>query len=114
LITPPSTIFAGAFQPGSAEDFSTLLETEQVKIERIVSHGQASPPDFWYDQPDDEWVLLLRGAATLELEQTGIIELVTGSYLHLPKRLRHRVVSTSEDAVWLAVHIKEGAGNAAG
>lgn len=83
-----------------------LLETEQVKIERIVSHAQASPPDFWYDQPDDEWVLLLRGTATLEVEQGGTIELVMGSYLQIPKHVRHRVERTSEDAVWLAVHLR--------
>lgn len=41
------------------ECFDTLLATPGVRIERIVSNGQASPPEFWYDQEDVEWVALL-------------------------------------------------------
>lgn len=41
-------------EPGLAEEFVTLLETPAVKVEQIISHGQASPPDFWYSQAWDE------------------------------------------------------------
>ena len=39
-----------------------------VRIERIISHGHASPADFWYDQAQHEWVIVLKGAARLQFE----------------------------------------------
>ena len=51
--------------PGHREEeaFEDLASGEGTRIQRIVSHGHASPPDFWYDQGEHEWVLLLAGAA---------------------------------------------------
>ena len=43
------------------ELFTTLVAASDLRIERIVSHGHASPADFWYDQPQDEWVMVLKG-----------------------------------------------------
>ena len=34
-----------------------------TKIERIVSRGHASPEDFWYDQEENEWVMVVKGTA---------------------------------------------------
>ena len=42
-----------------------LLRAADVRIERIISHGHASPADFWYDQDQHEWVIVLKGAARL-------------------------------------------------
>ncbi|HEX9556312.1 MAG TPA: cupin, partial [Reyranella sp.] len=50
---------------GAAERVEVLAQGAAVRIERIVSTGQASPPGFWYDQAEAEWVLLLAGAARL-------------------------------------------------
>jgi cupin 2 domain-containing protein len=50
------------------ELFTTLLQTRGVQIERIVSHSHQSPDGFWYDQPTGEWVIVLKGAATVEFE----------------------------------------------
>ncbi len=86
-----------------------LLEQPGVRIERIVSRGHASPEGFWYDQPTDEWVMLLRGAAVLEFQADGQrMELQPGDYVYLPRHCRHRVASTAaqETSVWLAVHIE--------
>ena len=55
-----------------------LVAEEQVRIERIVSHGQASEPGFWYDQDENEWVLVVRGAACLEIEGHGELTLGPG------------------------------------
>lgn len=89
------------------EVFETLFQTEGVHIERIVSHRASSPPDFWYDQDWDEWVVLLKGQASLTLNngQPVTMTLKSGDHLLIPKKQRHRVESTSADAVWLAIHI---------
>ncbi len=94
--------------PASAEEvFEEILRRDGVKIERIVSRGQASPEGFWYDQETHEWVLVLRGRAGLELEgRDGVVELGPGDFLDLPAHCRHRVAWTAADepTIWLAVH----------
>lgn len=86
------------------ELFTTVLEARGVRIERIVSHGHCSPGDFWYDQPENEWVLVLQGAAQLELEHE-IITLNVGDHHLIPAHQKHRVVWTTPDqqTIWLAV-----------
>jgi cupin 2 domain-containing protein len=84
----------------------TLLNTANVRIERIVSHGHASPEGFWYDQATCEWVLLLKGAARLVFEGEESIELRPGSFLNIDAHQRHRVEWTDPDqpTIWLAIH----------
>ncbi len=90
-----------------AEEFRTLLARPGVRIERIVSTGQASPPGFWYDQGWDEWVLLIAGAASLEFDgEPAPRGLGPGDYLHIAPGRRHRVAWTDPDrpTIWLAIH----------
>lgn len=91
---------------GPDEQFATLLERPGVHIERIVSWGHATPPDAPYDQPWDEWVLLVEGAARLWIEGQDEIALGPGDHLLIPAHRRHRVTWTKPDAptIWLAVH----------
>ena len=91
------------------EALNDLLKRPGIRIERIVSTGQASPPDFWYDQPHDEWVIVLSGSAGLLVEGEPEAVLRPGDYVFLPAHCRHRVSSTDTEAptVWLAVHIGE-------
>lgn len=91
------------------ELISVLAENENVKIERIVSDGQASPEDFWYDQEQNEWVLLISGSAVLSIEKDSgaeQCELGPGDHLLIPAHQRHRVESTSQtgQTIWLAVY----------
>jgi cupin 2 domain-containing protein len=86
------------------EVIEPLLTAKNVCIERILSRGQTSPPGFWYDQAQHEWVLLVQGAARLEFpDRTETLG--PGDYLHIPAHQRHRVAWTSpeETTVWLAV-----------
>ncbi|MDB5392074.1 MAG: Cupin domain protein [Planctomycetaceae bacterium] len=88
------------------ELFSTLLTAADVRIERIISRGHASPEGFWYDQDQHEWVIVLRGAARLRLEgEEPPIELRVGDFVNIPAHRRHRVEWTTpnEPTVWLAV-----------
>jgi cupin 2 domain-containing protein len=92
----------------ATEQFSELLRHGHVRIERIVSQGQSSPDGFWYDQDEHEWVLLLEGAARLELGDGTIVALQAGDYYTLPAHTRHRVAWTDpqQRSLWLAVFYK--------
>ena len=105
-------LFAGLPEVLPEELFETLLERPGCRIERIVSRGQSTPAGQWYDQAWDEWVLLLQGAAALQLEgQEEPIELAPGEYLLLPAHCRHRVAWTAngEVTIWLALHLSPAA-----
>ena len=99
-------IYAETDTAAAAEQFVTLFKNDSVKIERIVSHAHASPADFWYDQLEDEWVIVLRGSAVLEFIDGDVVEMNEGDYLVIPRGVRHRVARTGEKTVWLAVHLK--------
>ncbi len=89
------------------EQFSTLLKRSELRIERIVSTGQASPPDFWYDQPGSEWVLVVQGEAKLRFaDEAEARHLKTGDFIEITPRRQHRVDWTPADQVtiWLAIH----------
>ena len=91
------------------ELFTPLLKASNVRIERIVSHGHASPPGFWYDQDDNEWVVVIEGRAAIEFEgRAEPVELRRGSYMNIPAHAKHRIVSTdpNQKTVWLAVHYR--------
>lgn len=99
-------LFDAIEAPVDGEEFRVLLETGAARIERIVSHSHSSPPGFWYDQDEDEWVMIARGTAALEFEAGEIVEMAEGDYLLIPRHVRHRVARTSENTIWLAVHVK--------
>lgn len=86
------------------EVVQTLIQAADVRIERIVSHGHVSPTDFWYDQPDHEWVIVLKGAARLQFEDE-LIEMKPGDFVNIPAFKKHRVDWTTpeEPTIWLGV-----------
>lgn len=91
------------------EVMETLINSGNVRIERIVSSGQSTPEGEWYDQRQDEWVLLLTGSAGLVLEnEEEALILKPGDYVMIPARCRHRVAWTDprEITVWLAVYVE--------
>ena len=88
------------------EQFSQLLAHPGLRIERIVSTGQCSPPDFWYDQEEGEWIALLQGEAGLRFaDEAAVRHLRAGDCLDIAPHRRHRVEWTATDqvTVWLAV-----------
>lgn len=90
------------------EIIETLAESDAVRIERIVSNGQATPEGDWYDQAWDEWVLLLAGSAGLLFEgEDAPRMLAAGDYFLIPAHCRHRVAWTDRhrQTIWLAVHM---------
>jgi len=103
-------IFTALPEALGQEHFFRLFENQSVKIERIVSHSHKSPAGFWYDQPEDEWVMILRGHATLEFEGGEFVEMKEEDYLTIPSHVKHRVHETDPETIWLAVHIMEKEG----
>jgi len=99
-------LFADIAAVKNGEEFLTLFENANAKIERIVSHAHPSPPGLWYDQEEDEWIAVLRGTATLEFAGGERVELQEGDYLTIPRHLKHRVAQTIAETIWLAVHLR--------
>ncbi len=99
LLTPPPS-------PAGAETFDPLLQDSGFRLERIFTPAGTDLPGPWYDQPHDEWVLVVQGRAVLEFAGGLRHALSAGDYLHLPAHCIHRVkeTDTSEPVVWLALH----------
>lgn len=88
------------------ELIETLAEKNGVRIERIVSRGHCSDPEFWYDQDEFEWVIVLQGSANLEFKDSRKnVHLTEGDYLLIKPHEKHRVSFTSSDidTIWLAI-----------
>jgi cupin 2 domain-containing protein len=88
----------------SSEFFTTLIELNHLRVERIVSHGHALPEGFWYDQDEHEWVVVLRGMARVSIEG-DVKDLKPGDFLNIPAHQKHRVEWTAPDepTIWLAI-----------
>lgn len=92
--------------PNSIPDeiFETIISKLNIKIERIISKGHKSEPNFWYDQDQSEWILILKGEARLQFEDK-FVYLTPGDYLNIAAHQRHRIDWTTpeEETIWLAV-----------
>ncbi|GAK43737.1 Cupin 2 conserved barrel domain protein [Tepidicaulis marinus] len=106
---PPLFNFLDVPRPqGPGETLEVLLARKGVRLERIVSLGHATPEGEWYDQRQDEWVMLAAGRAALLIEgEEKAREMKAGDCLFLPAHCRHRVTWTDPESpsVWLALHI---------
>ncbi len=95
-------LFADAEPPSEGERFEALLRHKNLVIERIVSSAAITPTR--YVQAQDEWVAMIQGEATLEVDG-ALFELRAGDHLFLPAGTPHTVRRVSEGALWLAVHL---------
>jgi len=88
-----------------AEVFEDIVRSDHVRIERILSKGQASPASGWYDQDENEWVMVLQGRGILAFDDGSEVELHAGDYINIPAHKKHRVAWTDPDraTIWLVV-----------
>ena len=88
------------------EHFETLVQTDNIHIQRIISKGHTSPKEGWYDQEQNEWVLVLKGAARLEFEDGSEVSMGQGDSLEIPAHVKHKVVWTDGEGetVWVVAH----------
>ncbi|QFT38511.1 MULTISPECIES: cupin domain-containing protein [unclassified Vibrio] len=93
----------------SEEIFEDLLSGYSFRLERIISKGQRSEPDFWYDQDEHEWVVVLTGYARLQYPDGKEVELRAGDHIKIPAHTKHRVSYTTpdEETIWLAIFYKD-------
>lgn len=90
----------------SGEVFEKIAGNGQVSIERIVSKGHTSPESGWYDQQQNEWVIVVKGVAVLTFEDGGDVKLSSGDHVDIPSHTKHKVSWTDPEVetIWLAVH----------
>jgi cupin 2 domain-containing protein len=90
----------------SKEILDEIILTDKIRIERIISKGQTSPENFWYDQEENEWVIVIKGKSKLKIiDEDELIELNEGDYINIPSHKKHRVEWTDPEieTIWLAV-----------
>ena len=87
------------------EVLETLVDTETVFIEKVISTGQITPDGEWYDQDRSEWLIVLQGEGELGYEDGSRIKLTVGDYLLIPAHQKHRVeyTSTEPPCIWLTI-----------
>lgn len=90
------------------EIIETLVKSNNVRIERIISDNHSSPKDFRYDQKKNEFVIVLKGEGIIEFENGKKVVLKEGDYLIIPSHKKHRVDKTSEKekTIWLTIFYK--------
>jgi len=88
------------------EVFEDIINTKNLKIERIISKGHTTPKSQWYDQENSEWVIVLQGEAILSFEDKEDVNLKSGDYINIPAHTKHKVSWTKPDVetIWLAIH----------
>ena len=99
-------IFSSLPEKLKQESFEELLRHKNIRIERIVSQGHTSPETRWYDQKENEWVIVLAGSGSILFENGDEVNLKKGDYLNIPAHTKHKVTRTDLDGltIWLAIH----------
>lgn len=92
----------------SIEHFTDIIKTDTLRIERIISLGHTSPETGWYDQTENEWVIVLEGSGTILFENGSELTLSKGDYINIPAHIKHKVIRTDPNkiTIWLAVFYK--------
>jgi len=100
-----SDIFSNIPKDLTNEFFEDIISNDKLRIERIVSNGHSSPKSGWYDQDENEWVIVLKGDAILSFENKKEVYLKSGEYINIPAHTKHKVLRTNPNiqTIWLAV-----------
>lgn len=98
-------LFEGIPADIGEELFEEIVAASGLRVERILSRGQSSPDSGWYDQDENEWLVVLQGSGKILFEDGSEVLLSSGDHLTIPRHTRHRVAWTDPDevTVWLAV-----------
>lgn len=100
-------LLESALPPAGEERVQVLQRGNGWRLLLIASNAFQSSEAVWLDQPDHEWVMVLRGSARLRLQEPdATLDLSAGDHLHLTPHRLHRVERTDPDpgTLWLALH----------
>lgn len=88
-----------------SEVFENLLDSHSVRIERIISKGHTSPEIGWYDQEENEWVVVLKGEGVLLFDDGTTVTLKSGDFINIPAHKKHKVTWTDPniETIWLVI-----------
>ncbi|MCG7549534.1 cupin domain-containing protein [Pseudoalteromonas sp. Of7M-16] len=105
MVENKQSVFRGIPRDLSDEFFEVIASSDDVKIERIISRGHTSPQTGWYDQAQNEWVIVLQGEGQLTFSDGRVVTLVAGEHINIPAHCKHKVSWTKPDTdtIWLAV-----------
>ncbi len=91
--------------PAAGERHEVIADLGRVRVEQILSGRLEGPQPFVGD--DDEWVVVVAGAARLELG--GVVHrLEAGDWVLIPAGEPHVLHETAPETLWLAVHAPAG------
>lgn len=101
-----SNIFHDIPEDLHCEVFESLVDSDNIRIERIISKGHTSPDTGWFDQDKNEWVIVLKGTAILTFADESTVNLMVGDHINISAHEKHRVTWTVPDTetIWLAIH----------
>ena len=107
--TKSENIFESIPDDLTEEIFEPLLQGKNIKVERIISNGHTSPESGWYDQEQNEWIIVLKGDAIITFENENEVRLNEGSYLNIPAHTKHKVSWTSQhtETIWLVIYYSD-------
>jgi cupin 2 domain-containing protein len=89
--------------PATGEIHDILCRLDNVEIAHIISSSVL--PDTVYCQDRDEFVVVLKGEAFLQIKKREIC-LKKGEYIFIKAFTKHRVLRCKNGTHWLAVYIK--------
>jgi len=96
-----------SFFPAEGKEQRCVLQVgPNWRLELIHSCSAFSDAGFWYDQAEHEWIVILRGSASMSFKSPDDwIDLNVGDYFHIPARRLHRVEQTDSypGTIWLAL-----------
>lgn len=104
-MNPETNLFESLPDNLASEVCEDIVRSSAVRIERIISKGHRTPENDWYDQDENEWVLVVQGEASLVFEDGTRCDLSAGDYVNIPAHVKHRVAWTAPEhvTIWLAV-----------
>ncbi|MEI6089303.1 MAG: cupin domain-containing protein [bacterium] len=104
-----ANLFADIPEKAEKEIIEILASGKKFRVERIISNGQSTPENNWYDQDESEWVIVVEGGAVIEYQEDEFFEMFPGDYIFIPAHKKHRVKSTSldEETIWLAFFVMD-------
>lgn len=98
-------LLPAADAPATGERIERIVALRGLVVEQILSGPSRARQAYLQDT--DEWVVVLDGAAVVEVAGRRL-SLTAGDWAFLPAGVPHSVTETRAGTNWLAVHLNAG------